>query len=182
MAVVINTVYVPILVLCCMGCMAIAEQQITVHPKDTHVIRGESATLYCKIADQVGVPFWTKNGELFAIRPANNQGDSSDKRWAIFGDESAGEFNLQIVDVMDSDAGLYGCNVTVPQSTSSSSDFLGSNEAALDILPPPDGDLPECVISIEGTLDIGEAVEFTCAYKTDSTDVEVRQCTSVSQS
>ncbi|XP_054753123.2 kin of IRRE-like protein 2 [Lytechinus pictus] len=143
-----------------------SRQEITVDPKDTNAIRGELATLYCTIANQVGVPSWSKDGDIIAVKPIDDTGDAGEHRWAIFGNESAGEFNLQIVDVDDSDAGVYTCNISQPSLPGG---YLSSQPAALHVLPPPEGDFPECLISIEGTLDVGEAVEFTCAYKTEST-------------
>ncbi|XP_071498299.1 synaptogenesis protein syg-1-like [Diadema antillarum] len=152
-------------------------QAITVHPKPTNVIRGETATFYCSITDQIGVPFWSKDGKPVATRPADLEDNTQPRRWAIFGDEASGEFNLQIVNVEDSDAGLYACNIGLSAGSSpwgsTPADHLASSPAPLHVLPHPDGNFPECLISIEGPLDLGDAVEFTCAYRNSSPEANL---------
>ncbi|XP_072019371.1 uncharacterized protein [Amphiura filiformis] len=156
-----------VFVLFCMNFATLAlsaEQSFSVSPRTTYVIRGETATFYCKIKDKTGVLYWEHNGAILSLE---NQFFGTPSNKAIFGDAGAGEYNLQIVNVKSTDGGVYVCKV----ADTGRSNNLTSEPATLWLkeLPPQDQDFPLCLTSIRENLVENYIVDFTCViYDSDA--------------
>ncbi|XP_038078083.1 uncharacterized protein LOC119745646 [Patiria miniata] len=144
------------------------EQRFTAQPRDTYVLPGESATLYCHVANKTGIVFWEKDSTILFKENGPGSGFSGPSTpWAIFGDASQGEFNLQLIEVSMIDQGLYVCKVT--SSSGPQAANLTSSAALLTVLDLPREEFPLCVMSIRDALTQDDVVELTCAYLNNST-------------
>lgn len=142
-------------------------QSFEVQPGDTTVLIGESFTLYCTVAGKTGVTYWDKDNVTFAV-PGDGQRPASD-RWAVFGDQDSGEYNLQVLQAQQNDEGTYMCKST---GSEPGENEITSSPADVTVMPPPPtGSNPICLTSTTGNLMEGDPVDFTCAFApTDGDD------------
>lgn len=146
-------------ILCLLVGESNAGQFFKVQPGDTTVLDGESFTLYCRVGNKTGVTYWDKDNLTFAV-PGDGQNTASD-RWAVFGDLDMGEYNLQILQSQQTDAGTYMCKST---SANPGENEISSSPADVTVMEVPDGPSPICLTSKTGNLAEGDPVDFTCAY------------------
>ncbi|XP_022081832.1 uncharacterized protein LOC110974474 [Acanthaster planci] len=139
------------------------EQHFVNEPRNTYILPGESATLYCRVANKTGILFWEKDSTILFKENGPEAGLSGPSTsWAVFGDASQGEYNLQLLGVSKSDQGSYVCMVT--SSSGPKAANLTSSEALLTVLDLPTDGAPLCVLSIRDALTEDDVVDLTCAY------------------
>ena len=77
-------------------------------PSDTIATEGTTTQLRCKVADKAGVLSWLQNGQAISF---DNVVSLADSRYSIEGNQTEGEFFLQITNVNENDQGTYYCIV-----------------------------------------------------------------------
>ncbi|XP_071806887.1 uncharacterized protein [Asterias amurensis] len=85
-------------------------QSFTTQPGDTSVSSETTATLLCTVDNKEGFLYWLKDGVIISNDTVVTNGNA---RYSIVGDQSAGEYNLNIVSTEEAaDQGAYQCVVT----------------------------------------------------------------------
>ena len=85
-------------------------QSFTTQPGDTSVSSETTAILQCTVDNKEGFLYWLKDGVIISNDTVVTNGNA---RYSIVGDQSAGEYNLNIVSTEEAaDQGAYQCVVT----------------------------------------------------------------------
>ncbi|XP_077868940.1 neural cell adhesion molecule 1-like [Saccoglossus kowalevskii] len=121
---------------------------------------GEDITMDCTVQNKLGTIHWIRDGQVISSDTTMNNDDT---RYFIGGDQSIGEFNLNINSVSKPDAGSYYCLLT---SSVEELPVVSSNVMQLNIgdaIPPKDN-YPQCAKSSKDLID-GDTVLLTCISK-----------------
>ncbi|XP_077985300.1 obscurin-like [Glandiceps talaboti] len=105
-----------------------ATQNFSVLPVDVNMVIGNPAVLQCSVTHKEGNVIWSKDGVDISLDTdifINN-------RYAIFGNSSIGEYNLQLTNINNDDNGVYECRVTAADN----SPEIRAPTATLTVEPP----------------------------------------------
>ncbi|XP_072048718.1 roundabout homolog 2-like [Amphiura filiformis] len=132
-------------------------QRLTIVPSDTIATEGTTTQMRCKVADKAGVLSWLQNGQAISF---DNAVSLADERYSIVGNNTEGEFYLQISDLGEDDQGTYHCIV----NAEGNNDAISSSGANLIIRPAesPDAIYPQCFMTPSGDLQEGDNVTLSC--------------------
>ncbi|XP_077985062.1 uncharacterized protein LOC144439700 [Glandiceps talaboti] len=108
-------------------------QSFRTEPQDTTVDEGNTAVLQCAVDNKVGDLLWLKQntGQVLSVETIIVEATLS-ARYSITGDQSNGEYNLQITNAQSSDEGEYLCFADVQGIIES----ITSNPATLTVTVP----------------------------------------------
>ncbi|XP_006821760.2 obscurin-like protein 1 [Saccoglossus kowalevskii] len=124
---------------------------------------GEDITMDCTVQNKLGTIHWIKDGQVISNDTIINNDENYVTRYFIGGDQSIGEFNLNINSVSKPDTGSYYCLLT---SSVEELPVVSSNVMQLNIgdAIPPEDNYPQCAISSKNIID-GDIVLLTCMSK-----------------
>ncbi|XP_014673249.1 PREDICTED: irregular chiasm C-roughest protein-like [Priapulus caudatus] len=106
-----------------------AMQRFLVEPQDVNIIKDHTVILPCVVEGAIGVVQWTK--DEFGL--GNDRKLPYFPRYSLVGNESAGEYNLQVMNVELGDDAIYQCQIGATPSMPA----VLSNNAKLNVLVAP---------------------------------------------
>ncbi|XP_006821761.1 obscurin-like protein 1 [Saccoglossus kowalevskii] len=143
----------------------ISQTQVVLFSKDTDKTTKEGANMVmeCTALNKAGTLHWIKDGQMISSDTVMETGQYDANRYSIRGDQSVGEYFLNIDDVRNSDAGTYYCLLSsnedgMPMMSSKAINFH------IDDAIPPNINFPQCTISSDYVID-GDTVLLTCITK-----------------
>ncbi|XP_071505053.1 uncharacterized protein [Diadema antillarum] len=109
------------------------QQTITIQPSSSTEFVGDSVLLLCSITDKEGAVTWVKDGTTAISSDRTIIDPTQTSKYQILGDDIAGSFNLNILDLTEDDSGDYVCRV----SAAGTSTEVASDTATLIVEPIP---------------------------------------------
>nr|XP_002738955.1 PREDICTED: kin of IRRE-like protein 2-like [Saccoglossus kowalevskii] len=140
--------------------LCIGAQQIDVGPSDETKREGSDVMFNCTVSDNNGTQVkWIHNSEGLTTE---SEIITDDNRVSLTGDQSRGEYNLNIVNLGSDDAGTYIC--VIDEGNPSGTD--PSSSATLIIIPAiaPDSGSPTCEANTP-SYDEGVTANVVCTSK-----------------